>query len=67
VPPRVDYELTALGYSLLEPVNALATWARTNTAAMDKARAKFDEAETRTRAAASRPLAGPNAAVRTQR
>jgi DNA-binding HxlR family transcriptional regulator len=28
VPPRVDYELTRLGRSLLEPVNALALWAR---------------------------------------
>jgi DNA-binding HxlR family transcriptional regulator len=43
VPPRVDYELTKLGHSLLTPVNALADWARTNTAAMDKARAKFDK------------------------
>ncbi len=45
VPPRVDYELTKLGHSLLEPVNALADWARANTAAMDKARAKFDRTE----------------------
>jgi DNA-binding HxlR family transcriptional regulator len=42
VPPRVDYELTKLGHSLLVPVNSLADWARANTAAMDKARAKFD-------------------------
>ena len=27
VPPRVDYELTRLGKSLLEPVNGLALWA----------------------------------------
>jgi DNA-binding HxlR family transcriptional regulator len=27
VPPRVDYALTQLGRSLLEPVTALATWA----------------------------------------
>jgi DNA-binding HxlR family transcriptional regulator len=42
VPPRVDYELTKLGQSLLAPVNSLADWARANTAAMDRARAKFD-------------------------
>ena len=42
VPPRVDYELTKLGHSLLLPVNTLADWARANTAAMEKARAKFD-------------------------
>ena len=45
VPPRVDYELTKLGHSLLEPVNSLADWARANTAAMDKARAEFDKSE----------------------
>ena len=27
IPPRVDYELTELGRSLLKPVNALADWA----------------------------------------
>jgi DNA-binding HxlR family transcriptional regulator len=45
VPPRVDYELTALGHSLLKPVNALADWARAHTAAMDQARTKFDKAQ----------------------
>src|SRR5262245_53005157 len=27
IPPRVEYELTALGRSLLSPVTALASWA----------------------------------------
>ena len=27
VPPRVDYELTRLGRTLLDPVQALAAWA----------------------------------------
>jgi DNA-binding HxlR family transcriptional regulator len=44
VPPRVDYELTPLGRSLLEPVNNLSAWARTNRAAMEAARRKFDAA-----------------------
>jgi DNA-binding HxlR family transcriptional regulator len=42
IPPRVDYELTALGRSLLDPVNALADWALKNAARIETARAKFD-------------------------
>jgi DNA-binding HxlR family transcriptional regulator len=42
IPPRVDYELTALGRELLVPVNALGDWARTNLARIDNARAAFD-------------------------
>jgi DNA-binding HxlR family transcriptional regulator len=42
IPPRVDYELTALGRSLLEPVNALADWALKHASKIDQARAKFD-------------------------
>jgi DNA-binding HxlR family transcriptional regulator len=42
VPPRVDYELTTLGKSLLVPVNALADWALKNAPKIDVARAKFD-------------------------
>src|SRR5258708_13946134 len=38
IPPRVDYELTRLGRSLLEPVNALASWARKNPAGIQYAR-----------------------------
>jgi DNA-binding HxlR family transcriptional regulator len=45
IPPRVDYELTRLGRSLLEPVNGLSTWARANRAAMETARRKFDGAD----------------------
>jgi DNA-binding HxlR family transcriptional regulator len=45
VPPRVDYELTRLGRSLLEPVNGLSAWARANRVAMEAARQKFDATE----------------------
>ena len=38
IPPRVDYELTRLGRSLLEPVHGLSAWARANRAAMEAAR-----------------------------
>jgi DNA-binding HxlR family transcriptional regulator len=44
VPPRVDYELTKLGHSLLEPVSALGSWARKNQAAIQDARLRFDAA-----------------------
>ena len=44
IPPRVDYELTDLGYELLEPVHALGEWARKNTARVNAARARFDAA-----------------------
>ena len=42
IPPRVDYELTPLGCSLLTPVTALSTWARSNRAAIEQARQRFD-------------------------
>src|SRR5258707_9101183 len=44
VPPRVDYELTRLGRSLLEPVIALASWAIENRAGIQDARRRFDAA-----------------------
>lgn len=47
VPPRVDYELTRLGRSLLEPVSALGTWARRNRPAIHSARQRFDDAAMR--------------------
>ena len=42
VPPRVDYEVTRLGRSLLEPVSALGLWARTHRAGIQDARRRFD-------------------------
>ena len=47
VPPRVDYELTRLGRSLLEPVNGLSLWARQHRAAIADARERFDAAQTK--------------------
>lgn len=44
IPPRVDYALTPLGYSLLEPVQALGEWAIVNRATVDAARQAFDAA-----------------------
>src|SRR6266581_9080862 len=42
VPPRVDYALTKLGRSLLEPVTGLALWVRKHRPAIDNARQRFD-------------------------
>jgi DNA-binding HxlR family transcriptional regulator len=42
IPPRVEYELTDLGRELLEPVTALAEWARRNGERVAKARMRFD-------------------------
>jgi len=43
VPPRVEYALTKLGRSLLDPVSELGLWARKNRAAIADARARFDK------------------------
>lgn len=42
IPPRVDYELTDLGRSLLAPVQALGAWALSNRPAIEEARRRFD-------------------------
>lgn len=42
IPPRVTYELTKLGRSLLDPVSGLGSWARKNRAAIQDARRRFD-------------------------
>ncbi|MCT1366721.1 helix-turn-helix transcriptional regulator [Rothia sp. p3-SID1597] len=42
VPPRVDYELTAVGRSLTEPIRALRTWAEEHAVAVLESRAAHD-------------------------
>ena len=42
IPPRVDYELTSLGRTLLEPVRALASWAERHRPTIQAARDRFD-------------------------
>ena len=44
VPPRVDYDLTPLGRSLLDAVNPLVSWARRHRDEIAVARAGYDEA-----------------------
>lgn len=43
IPPRVDYELTRLGNTLLEPISALADWAEQYRTSIQEAREKFDK------------------------
>lgn len=42
IPPRVEYELTSQGKSLLMPVRAMITWVEANWPAIEKARATYD-------------------------
>lgn len=42
IPPKVEYELTDLGATLIKTLGALGDWARTNKKAVEAARAKFD-------------------------
>jgi DNA-binding HxlR family transcriptional regulator len=45
IPPRVDYELTRQGLTLLEPIQALSDWADDNRVTVQAARDRFDAAE----------------------
>jgi len=45
IPPRVDYQLTGLGCSLLKTVRALGDWAIENRDEILAARRRFDETE----------------------
>lgn len=42
IPPRVDYELTDVGRTLLAPVMALVTWANTNQENIQNARVRCE-------------------------
>jgi DNA-binding HxlR family transcriptional regulator len=42
VPPRVEYEITSLGRSLLGPMQDLVGWVATNWERVKKARSRFD-------------------------
>jgi DNA-binding HxlR family transcriptional regulator len=41
-PPGVEYDLTALGRDLLQPVSALSAWAIRNQSKIEQSRNKFD-------------------------
>jgi len=42
IPPRVDYELTALGLSLVKPLHAIEMWALAHVTDIHEAQARFD-------------------------
>jgi DNA-binding HxlR family transcriptional regulator len=50
IPPRVDYELTDLGRTLITTLMAMGEWAVSNRAKVEKARAAFDAKEKKTKA-----------------
>ena len=51
IPPRVDYELTGLGRSLLQPICGLARWDNHAVEVIHAAQARFDEERDRAEAA----------------
>jgi DNA-binding HxlR family transcriptional regulator len=53
IPPRVDYELTTLGGTLLDPVRALAKWAERHRATIQAARDRFDRSAVRAKRSAT--------------
>jgi DNA-binding HxlR family transcriptional regulator len=49
VPPRVQYELTELGMTLIAPVTGLADWSIMNRDALENNQRTFDERANKTR------------------
>ena len=50
-PPQVEYALTKLGHTLLEPVRVLAIWAQRHRREVMRARDAFDRATRKQRSA----------------
>ncbi|WP_055414032.1 MULTISPECIES: winged helix-turn-helix transcriptional regulator [Streptomyces] len=65
VPPRVDYQLTALGATLHDTIQALVTWTEDHQDEIATARAAYDqrEAEAETTTGAENPSDGAQLAV----
>ena len=55
IPSRVDYELTTLGRTLLEPVKALAEWADQHIPEIQRARDRFDRRSAKAAETIARP------------
>lgn len=50
VPPRVEYRLTKLGATLVEPLTALSSWAEKHGRAVEQHRQRFDASADASRA-----------------
>jgi DNA-binding HxlR family transcriptional regulator len=60
VPPRVEYDLTPLGATLLQPIEALAAWAHENKTSIHEAQRRFDQrAARRAKASQDGAASGP--------
>ncbi|MFE9655631.1 winged helix-turn-helix transcriptional regulator [Micromonospora sp. NPDC006431] len=64
VPPRVDYELTALGATLHETIRTLVTWTETHQNEIAAARAAYDKRAAAEQAQAEREAAQRDAIAR---
>lgn len=53
IPPRVEYQLTAMGKSLIKPLQDLCLWAKAHIAQRDQARNEFDLASKAPKSTAS--------------
>lgn len=51
IPPRVEYELTAMGRTLIEPVKAIGEWAIANRTQVEESRQEFDRQNSGTKTA----------------
>ena len=49
VPPRVEYQLTTQGRTLLEPIGAVAKWAEQNREKIQASRERFDARSSKAR------------------
>ena len=47
IPPRMNYELTVLGKSLLQPIQQLGMWVMNNVDAIENARRRYDKVAAR--------------------
>jgi DNA-binding HxlR family transcriptional regulator len=54
IPPRVEYELTKLGRSLLIPITGLGDWASQNRERIQAAREKYDQKNSKSLAISER-------------